>query len=59
MTFTGAAPQVTWRIQGTLGGETSQDRVRGPLNNGGLYGERSGWYRPQFDDRGWAEVTLP
>jgi beta-galactosidase GanA len=59
VTFTGAAPQVTWRIQGTLGGETPQDRVRGPLNNGGLYGERSGWYRPQFDDRGWAEVTLP
>src|SRR3984957_4094598 len=59
VTFTGAAPQVTWRIQGTLGGEAPQDRVRGPLNNGGLYGERSGWYRPQFDDRGWAEVTLP
>ncbi len=33
--------------------------MRGPLNNGGLYGERSGWYRPHFDDRGWAEVTLP
>ncbi|MGI8447167.1 MAG: beta galactosidase jelly roll domain-containing protein [Streptosporangiaceae bacterium] len=59
VTFTGAAPQVAWRIQGTLGGETPQDRARGPLNNGGLYGERSGWYRPQFDDRGWAEVTLP
>jgi beta-galactosidase GanA len=59
VTFTGAAPQVTWRIQGTLGGETPQDRIRGPLNNGGLYGERSGWYRPQFDDRSWAQVTLP
>jgi beta-galactosidase GanA len=59
VTFSGAAPQVTWRIQGTLGGEALADRVRGPLNNGGLYGERSGWYLPGFDDRGWADVTLP
>ena len=35
------------------------DRVRGPLNNGGLYGERNGWYLPGFQDRGWADVTLP
>jgi len=59
VTFSGAAPDVTWRIQGTLGGEAPADRVRGPLNNGGLYGERSGWYLPGFDDRGWADVTLP
>ncbi|HEY7879791.1 MAG TPA: beta galactosidase jelly roll domain-containing protein, partial [Streptosporangiaceae bacterium] len=59
VTFSGAAPQVTWRIQGTLGGEALADRVRGPLNNGGLYGERSGWYLPGFDDQGWADVTLP
>jgi hypothetical protein len=59
VTFSGAAPQVTWRIQGTQGGEALADRVRGPLNNGGLYGERSGWYLPGFDDRGWADVPLP
>ena len=59
VTFSGAAPQLTWRIQGTLGGETLADQVRGPLNNGGLYGERSGWYLPGFDDRAWADVTLP
>ena len=59
VTFSGAAPDVTWRIQGTMGGEAPADRVRGPLNNGGLYGERSGWYLPGFDDRGWADVTLP
>jgi beta-galactosidase GanA len=59
VTFSGAAPDVTWRIQGTLGGEAPADRVRGPLNNGGLYGERSGWYLPGFGDRGWADVTLP
>ena len=59
VTFTGAAPAVTWRIQGTLGGEAPRDRVRGPLNNGGLYGERAGWYLPGFPDRRWAGVTLP
>jgi beta-galactosidase GanA len=59
VTFTGASPAVTWRIQGTLGGEAPRDRVRGPLNNGGLYGERSGWYLPGFPDRHWADVSLP
>ena len=59
VTFTGASPAVTWRIQGTLGGETPSDPVRGPVNNGGLYGERSGWYLPGFPDRHWAGVSLP
>lgn len=59
VTFTGAEPAVTWRIQGTLGGEAPRDRVRGPLNNGGLYGERAGWYLPGFPDQGWVGVTLP
>ncbi len=59
VTFTGASPQVTWRIQGALGGENPPDRARGPLNNGGLYGERSGWYLPGFDDGSWTDITLP
>jgi beta-galactosidase GanA len=59
VTFAGASPAVTWRIQGTLGGEAPRDHVRGPLNNGGLYGERSGWYLPGFPDRHWADVSLP
>jgi beta-galactosidase GanA len=59
VTFTGAAPAVTWRIQGPLGGETPSDRVRGPLNNGGLFGERSGWHLPGFPDRHWADMSLP
>jgi beta-galactosidase GanA len=33
--------------------------VRGPLNNGGLYGERTGWYLPGFDDRGWTTRPVP
>ncbi|MGW0880578.1 beta-galactosidase [Streptomyces sp. NPDC002671] len=54
-TFKGASPDVRWRIQG----EAAPDPVRGPLNNGGLYGEREGWYLPGFKDHGWEAVTFP
>ncbi len=37
VTFDGASPAMTWRLQG----EDAADPVRGPLNTGGLYGERS------------------
>lgn len=47
---------ITWRIQGTRGGEALVDRVRGPLNNGGLFGERVGWHLPGFPDRGWSRA---
>jgi beta-galactosidase GanA len=40
------AVPIRWRIQGNLGGENIADRMRGPLNNGGLYGERAGWHLP-------------
>ncbi|MEU9985322.1 beta-galactosidase [Streptomyces sp. NPDC048045] len=53
--FKGASPEVTWRIQG----EAAPDPVRGPLNNGGLYGEREGWHLPGFRDRDWEAVTFP
>lgn len=55
VTFTGAAPAVTWRIQGAA----APDPVRGPLNHGGLYGEREGWHLPGFADSGWQSVGLP
>jgi hypothetical protein len=48
---------ITWRIQGTRGGEALVDRVRGPLNNGGLSGERAGWHLPGFPDRAWSRVA--
>ncbi|KAL4867077.1 putative beta-galactosidase A [Aspergillus spectabilis] len=38
--------EVHWRITGALGGEEYQDRVRGPLNEGGSYPERQGWHQP-------------
>ena len=52
-TLDGAPP--SWRIQGASG----YDAVRGPLNNGGLYGEREGWHLPGFPDGNWSPVTLP
>jgi beta-galactosidase GanA len=33
--------------------------VRGPLNNGGLYGERNGWYLPGFHDGSWTVRGVP
>ncbi|WP_443032523.1 beta-galactosidase [Streptomyces sp. DH41] len=53
--FEGASPKVAWRIQGAA----APDPVRGPLNHGGLFGERHGWYLPGYDDGGWEPVSLP
>ncbi|MEC3982540.1 beta-galactosidase [Amycolatopsis sp. H20-H5] len=50
---------LTWRLQGTRGGEDGLNPVRGPLNTGGLYGERAGWSLPGFPDQGWQKATLP
>jgi hypothetical protein len=44
---------IRWRLQGNRGGEDGTDPVRGPLNNGGLYGERAGWHLSDASDRGW------
>ncbi|KAI0350174.1 hypothetical protein OH77DRAFT_1593752 [Trametes cingulata] len=39
----------TWRVQGKLGGYTAYpDKVRGVLNEGGLFAEREGWHLPGF-----------
>jgi beta-galactosidase GanA len=58
-TLLGSDVQLGWKIQGTKGGEQLADPTRGPLNNGGLYGERSGWSLPGFPDRAWPTVALP
>ncbi|MFE0509966.1 beta galactosidase jelly roll domain-containing protein, partial [Streptomyces sp. NPDC058964] len=55
VSFEGASPKVSWRLQG----EAATDPVRGPQNNGGLYGEREGWHLPGFPDGGWESVRLP
>ena len=46
-------------MQGTRGGEDLVDTVRGPLNNGGLYGERTGWHLPGFADSDWDTTSVP
>jgi beta-galactosidase GanA len=50
---------IAWKIQGKLGGEDLPDPTRGPANNGGQYGERSGWHLPGFNDKAWAATTIP
>ena len=47
------ATPIDWRIQGRQGGEELVDRVRGPMNNGGLQGERAGWHLPRTSPQGW------
>ena len=48
---------IAWRIQGRQGGEELVDRVRGPMNNGGLYGERAGWHLPSAPSQGWQSTS--
>jgi beta-galactosidase GanA len=55
----GSGAPVTWRIQGAQGGERPADPLRGPQNNGGLFGERAGWALPDHPDSSWAAVSLP
>src|SRR6185436_7647979 len=43
---------ITWKIR-----EAQADPVRGPLNNGGLGGERLGWTLPGFPDRSWPSAS--
>lgn len=55
----GSDADVTWRIQGARGGRKLVDPTRGPLNTGGLYGERSEWHLPGYPDRSWPRVDTP
>ncbi|KAJ3728073.1 galactose-binding domain-like protein [Lentinula guzmanii] len=48
-----------WKVQGKLGGYTNYtDKVRGVLNEGGLFGERQGWHLPGFDTSSWISRNL-
>lgn len=44
---------VTWKLTGNLGGEDFVDKVRGPLNEGGLYAERQGFTQPYPPNLHW------
>lgn len=51
---------IDWKVQGNLGGEDLADPVRGPYNEGGLYGERKGWHLPDFEtDDAWTTASVP
>jgi beta-galactosidase GanA len=58
-TLLGSTARLGWRIQGNLGGEQPPDQVRGPFNVGGQFGERNGYYLPDYPDRRWQPVALP
>lgn len=52
---------IAWKIQGNKGGEDIADLVRGPMNNGGLQGERMGWHLPVDPAKpqaGWEATTV-
>jgi beta-galactosidase GanA len=61
----GSGAPISWRVQGAAGGEDLTDPTRGPLNTGGLHGERAGWHLPGYPDRTWqrsgssTDVPLP
>jgi hypothetical protein len=44
---------IKWKITGNLGGETYQDKARGPLNEGGLFAERQGYHLPNPPSQKW------
>lgn len=46
---------VTWKLTGNLGGEDVRDPSRGPLNEGGLWVERQGYYLPGAPTSDWAD----
>jgi beta-galactosidase GanA len=59
VSLAGTSATIDWRIQGDLGADHPVDPARGPLNVGGLGGERHGWFLPGFPDSAWASTTLP
>ncbi|OLF17174.1 beta-galactosidase [Actinophytocola xanthii] len=52
----GSTATVRWRLQGAH--RERADPVRGPLNTGGLYGERHGWHLPEAGGS-WAAPRPP
>ncbi|KAI8950852.1 glycoside hydrolase family 35 protein [Xylaria longipes] len=48
---------IKWRLTGNLGGEQYRDRVRGPLNEGGMWAERQGYHLPAPPTEGWKRAS--
>jgi len=48
-----------WKVQGKVGGyKNYPDKVRGVLNEGGLFGERQGWHLPSYPTASWVSRSL-
>ncbi|EPS27589.1 putative beta-galactosidase [Penicillium oxalicum 114-2] len=58
-TLLGEGTFTSWRLQGNAGGEANIDPVRGPMNEGGLYGERMGWHLPGYQPPKHAGTSSP
>ena len=52
------ATDIAWKLTGNFGGEDYADRVRGPLNEGGLYAERQGWHQPSPPCGNWENRSV-
>ena len=50
---------VSWKLTGNLGGEDYVDKVRGPLNEGGLWAERQGYHLPGAPISDWSSSGGP
>ncbi|KAI0402590.1 glycoside hydrolase family 35 protein [Xylaria palmicola] len=48
---------IKWKLTGNLGGEQYHDRVRGPLNEGGMWAERQGYHLPAPPTQGWKRAS--
>ncbi|KAE9964135.1 hypothetical protein BLS_008600 [Venturia inaequalis] len=51
-----AKNDITWKLTGNFGGENYFDKVRGPLNEGGLWAERQGYHLPAPPVDKWEKV---
>ena len=54
-----AASDVSWKLTGNLYGEEYADKVRGPLNEGGLWAERQGYHLPGAPISNWTSSAGP
>lgn len=53
------AQTIKWKLTGNLGGEDYLDKVRGPLNEGGLWAERQGYHLPGAPIDSWKSSGGP
>ncbi|KAF2186586.1 glycoside hydrolase family 35 protein [Zopfia rhizophila CBS 207.26] len=49
---------VAWKITGNVGGKKHINRLRGPVNEGGLYLERQGFHQPGTPTSSWSKIRV-